>query len=193
MRINLRHLLAINKYAASTEETRYYLCGVFITALNGRGHMVATDGHVLLATSLVDENPPDTSIILPSSVLDRIRLGRKDDDFAELTVDDRQFQIALPNGSAFNGEGIDGVFPDWQRVIPKEIKPAIASFDPLLLAKLQQAWTAATGGKHIVGVIQNGDSPAFVKYPDDTLFGVIMPLPAQGRPDSPTSDRPAWL
>ena len=120
----LRRLLSLVDYAISTDETRYVLNGVFFEPKEGgRVRMVATDGHRL---AMVDRELPGdfklkAGVIIPRKGL--FELKRLLDEAPEA-----EMQLGFAENSAlFKKPGlsmvmrlIDGQFPDYQRVIPKE-------------------------------------------------------------------------
>ncbi len=119
-------LIDKTKFAISTEETRYYLNGVFLhAAKNDEGkavlRTVATDGHRL---ALADVKAPKGSeklagVIVPRKTINEARrLVEGRDDVIELEISDTK--IILRAGRAIlTSKLIDGSFPDYARVIPK--------------------------------------------------------------------------
>ena len=121
----LRRLFDKSKFAISTEETRYYLNGVYMhVADQGGGDVVlrcvATDGHRL---ARIDAPLPEGAEEMPGVIVPRKTVGelRKllDDDAAEIavSVSDTKVRFATP-GLTLTSKVIDGTFPDYARVIP---------------------------------------------------------------------------
>ncbi|MEL6125204.1 MAG: DNA polymerase III subunit beta [Pseudomonadota bacterium] len=121
----LRRLFDKAKFAISTEETRYYLNGVYMHSAPGpEGQMlrcVATDGHRL---ARIDSDLPDGADNLPGVIVPRKTVGelRKlldDDDMAiAVSVSETKIRFATP-GVTLTSKVIDGSFPDYNRVIPQ--------------------------------------------------------------------------
>lgn len=117
----LRRLIDKTKFAISTEETRYYLNGIYVHAHDGALRAVATDGH-RLALSEMDlpsgaEGLP--GVIIPRKTVAEIRrlIDGSEGDVA-LSISDAK--IRFKYGSAvLTSKLIDGTFPDYERVIPK--------------------------------------------------------------------------
>ena len=117
----LRRLIDKTKFAISTEETRYYLNGIYVHAHDGLLRAVATDGH----RSALSEMPLPTGaaglpgIIVPRKTVAEIRrLIDGGDDDVSLSISDAK--IRFQYGSAvLTSKLIDGTFPDYERVIPK--------------------------------------------------------------------------
>ena len=120
----LRRLFDKSKFAISTEETRYYLNGVYLHVADANGgqvlRCVATDGHRL---ARIDASLPAGAEALPGVIVPRKTVGelRKllDDDDAEIavSVSETKIRFAAP-GITLTSKVIDGTFPDYTRVIP---------------------------------------------------------------------------
>lgn len=123
-------ILRRQKFAISSEETRFYLCGTYMHAVdNPRGEglilrSVSTDGHRLARidsprmSGLSREMP---GVIVPSKTVDMIEGLGKDAGEAPLTfeVTTRTIRISAGNVSIAS-KLIDGTFPDYVRVIPTQ-------------------------------------------------------------------------
>src|SRR5690606_24932526 len=120
----LRSLIEKTQFAISTEETRYYLNGIFLHAIEVDRKLklrsVATDGH-RLARAEVDapagsEGMP--GIIIPRKTVTELQKLVDDPDLA-VTVELSDTKIRFTIGSVvLTSKLIDGTFPDYQRVIP---------------------------------------------------------------------------
>jgi DNA polymerase-3 subunit beta len=120
----LRRLFDKSKFAISTEETRYYLNGVYMHVADAGGRRtlrcVATDGHRL---ARIDADLPSGADGMPGVIVPRKTVGelRKllDDDDAVIavSVSETKVRFATP-GITLTSKVIDGTFPDYSRVIP---------------------------------------------------------------------------
>jgi DNA polymerase-3 subunit beta len=120
----LRRLFDKSKFAISTEETRYYLNGVYFHVADGDGgrvlRAVATDGHRL---ARIDADLPQGAEDMPGVIVPRKTVGelRKllEDDEAEIavSVSETKIRFATPE-CTLTSKVIDGTFPDYSRVIP---------------------------------------------------------------------------
>jgi DNA polymerase III subunit beta len=120
----LRRLFDKAKFAISTEETRYYLNGVYFHVAKGPEGLalrcVATDGHRL---ARIDAPLPEGAAEMPGVIVPRKTVGelRKllDDDEAEIavSVSETKVRFATPEVT-LTSKVIDGTFPDYSRVIP---------------------------------------------------------------------------
>ena len=121
----LRRLFDKSKFAISTEETRYYLNGVYMHIAEGDGgkklRCVATDGHRL---ARIDAEMPAAAADMPGVIVPRKTVGelRKllDDDDMEIavSVSETKVRFATPL-ITLTSKVIDGTFPDYTRVIPQ--------------------------------------------------------------------------
>ncbi|MDU8929604.1 DNA polymerase III subunit beta [Alisedimentitalea sp. MJ-SS2] len=120
----LRRLFDKSKFAISTEETRYYLNGVYMHISDADGgkvlRCVATDGHRL---ARIDADLPDGASDMPGVIVPRKTVGelRKllDDDETQIavSVSETKVRFATPD-ITLTSKVIDGTFPDYTRVIP---------------------------------------------------------------------------
>lgn len=101
-------------FAASTEETRYYLNGVYLCTDDGRMTGIATDGHRLARwrTSITDEFP---AVIVPSATVSALQLP----DAGDVTVSISATKIRFATDDwCLVSKVVDGTYPDVGRVIP---------------------------------------------------------------------------
>ncbi|SHH41457.1 DNA polymerase III subunit beta [Cognatishimia maritima] len=120
----LRRLFDKSKFAISTEETRYYLNGVYMHVSDAEGgkvlRCVATDGHRL---ARIDSALPEGASEMPGVIVPRKTVGelRKllDDDEMDIavSVSETKVRFATPD-ITLTSKVIDGTFPDYTRVIP---------------------------------------------------------------------------
>jgi DNA polymerase-3 subunit beta len=135
----------------STEETRYYLCGISLSVANGGAIAVATNGHWLVrsaATVAVSGDWP--SIIIPKPAV-TVMAGLAGD---RLIADGRIVQmINSAKGITFAAKLIDATYPDWSRVVPKEsISSVVLSVDELLAGLARLKAVAGRGQSNKQGV-----------------------------------------
>lgn len=120
----LRRLFDKAKFAISTEETRYYLNGVYMHSADGADgkslRCVATDGHRL---AQIDTELPEGAEDLPGVIVPRKTVGelRKllDDDDTQIAVSVSETKVRFSTPEiTLTSKVIDGSFPDYARVIP---------------------------------------------------------------------------
>ena len=136
----LARLIDRTRFAISTEETRYYLNGLYLHTVveNGETRLraVATDGHRL---ALADMPAPEGAAGLPGVIVPRktIQEARRLLEDADGTVDLQisQAKVRFEFGrAALTSKVIDGSFPDYMRVIPKD-NNKLVSVDNALFAE----------------------------------------------------------
>ena len=118
----LRDLIDRTRFAISTEETRYYLNGVYLHVTGDRLRAVATDGHRL---ARVETAMPEGAASMPGVIVPRKTVGelRKllDEGAAPVSVALSDTRIRFSTGPIrLTSKLIDGTFPEYERVIPKE-------------------------------------------------------------------------
>jgi DNA polymerase-3 subunit beta len=123
---DLMRLIDKTRFAISTEETRYYLNGLYLHTVNDaagpRLRAVATDGHRL---ALAEMPAPDGAAGLPGVIVPRKTVQearRLLEDAAQpvqLAVSPAKVQFNFGRASLIS-KVIDGSFPDYVRVIPRD-------------------------------------------------------------------------
>ena len=122
---DLRALIDRTKFAMSTEETRYYLNGIYIHAAEQEGvkvlRAVATDGHRLARFEMPlpagAENMP--GVILPRKAVAELRkLVEEAGDSIQIGLSESKIRFNFDH-IVLTSKLIDGTFPDYQRVIPQ--------------------------------------------------------------------------
>ncbi|MGB7286380.1 MAG: DNA polymerase III subunit beta [Salaquimonas sp.] len=133
-----KDLIDHTQFAISTEETRYYLNGIFFHTVEDEGDLVlravATDGHRL---ARAQSKAPSGSEGMPGIIIPRKAVGEiqklLEDPDATIGMEVSETKIRLTVGNVIlTSKLIDGTFPDYNRVIPvgndKELKMDRASF-----------------------------------------------------------------
>jgi DNA polymerase-3 subunit beta len=134
--------LLINQvhFAMAVHDIRYYLNGILFVAEGKSLTLVATDGHRLaLAQATLDVEIPKQEVILPrKTVLELQRLLKDEDTAIEMRFAGNQAKFSF-SGMEFVTKLVEGKFPDYNRVIPKNHKNHITLGRAPLLASLQRA------------------------------------------------------
>jgi len=118
----LRFLIERTRFAISTEETRYYLNGIYFHDVGGK-HLraVATDGHRLAQSQMVLPEGAGgmPGIIVPrKTVLELVKLLEGEDAEVEVSISSQKIRFASGK-LVLTSKLIDGTFPDYERVIPR--------------------------------------------------------------------------
>jgi DNA polymerase-3 subunit beta len=120
----LRGLIDRTRFAISTEETRYYLNGIYVHATKSNEvpvlRAVATDGHRL---ARVEMTAPEGAAGIPGvivprkTVLELRKLVDEGDAEIHISLSDTKIRCVVGDAS-LTSKLIDGTFPDYDRVIP---------------------------------------------------------------------------
>jgi DNA polymerase III subunit beta len=137
----LRSLINQVHFAMAVHDIRYYLNGILFIAEGKTLTLVATDGHRLgLAQATLDSDVPSKQeVILPrKTVLELQRLLADEDTSIDMRFASNQAKFVF-SGMEFVTKLVEGKFPDYNRVIPKNHKNTVVLGRAPLLASLQRA------------------------------------------------------
>jgi DNA polymerase III subunit beta len=120
----LRSLVDRTRFAISTEETRYYLNGIYLHATKNDEvpviRAVATDGHRLARVEMVmpEGAAGMPGVIVPrKTVIELRKLVDESEDEIQISLSETKIRFATGE-AALTSKLIDGTFPDYDRVIP---------------------------------------------------------------------------
>ena len=121
---DMRAIIDRTRFAISTEETRYYLNGIYLHAAKSGTvdvlRAVATDGHRLASVEMPLPKGAKgmPGVILPRKMVTEVRkLIDEIDGEIGVALSDTKVQVTLGDG-VLTSKLIDGTFPDYERVIP---------------------------------------------------------------------------
>ncbi|MEZ5925430.1 MAG: DNA polymerase III subunit beta [Hyphomicrobiaceae bacterium] len=146
----LKQMIDKTRFAISTEETRYYLNGIFLhLARTGAADMlraVATDGHRLAQFELPC---PDGAKGMPGVIVPRKTVNELhrllEDTGASVTVALSSAKIQFRIGTVvMTSKLIDGTFPDYQRVIPQSNNKAMHVANAAFATAVDRVATVST-------------------------------------------------
>jgi DNA polymerase-3 subunit beta len=119
----LKQIIDKTRFAISTEETRYYLNGIFVHVTDDAQPLLraaATDGHRLARVTFAR---PDGAAGMPDVIIPRKCVGElrklldEVDGSVEVSLSATKIRFGL-GGAILTSKLIDGTFPDYSRVIP---------------------------------------------------------------------------
>jgi len=146
----LATMLSNVSYAQSTDETRYILNGVYFNFKEGKLALVATDGRRLALVSKEVSVPAGSAgaIILPAkTVAELLRLLGKGDKL-KIAFNERRAAFQIDTGKDTSGltdniylfsKVVEGNYPNYQQVIPKETHQRIKLERELFLQCVHRA------------------------------------------------------
>jgi len=120
-RQQLRKLLDDTAFSMANQDVRYYLNGLLFEVDNGTLRAVATDGHRLALSSLElpATNGQQKQVIVPrKGVLELMRLLTADDQLIRISIGQNHIRL-IDSQFSFSSKLIDGRFPDYRRVLPR--------------------------------------------------------------------------
>ncbi len=129
-------LLRLTSFAMSNDETRYVLNGVLLHVHGKTMEMVATDGRRLACArrTLQESSGFEKSIILPKKIVLELSKGLKDEGVMKIIMGENQI-LFIFDDLVMLSRLIEGEFPSYDQVIPKEIYQKIkVNRDQLLFA-----------------------------------------------------------
>ena len=138
-------------YAQSTDENRYILNSVFFSFSEGKLSLVATDGRrlALISRDMKIDREDEGSIILPAKTVTELEKLLSQGKMVKISFSDRQvaFDIEVGEESANNGLSgsiylvskiVEGSYPNYKQVIPKEAEHRIKVERELMLETVQR-------------------------------------------------------
>ena len=149
------------RFAISTEETRYYLNGIFVHVPDGSAcqFAAATDGNRLARFHLdvADGAESMPGVILPRKAM-KVLAALLDEEGGKVgvSVSTSKFRFEIGK-TVLTGKTIDGKFPDYTRVIPAA-NPHAAWFEPKpLIEAVERVLTIASDKTRLIALTFAGD------------------------------------
>ena len=159
----LFNMLSSVSYAKSTDENRYVLNSVYFNFSEDKLTLVATDGKrlALISRELKLEQEEDGSIILPAKTVTELEKLLTQGAAVKISFNNRQvaFDISVGEESANNGltgsiylvsKILEGNYPNYKQVIPKEAEQRIKVERELMLEAVQRASLVANDKQKLV-------------------------------------------
>ena len=172
-------------HLSATKDIRYYLNGILIEATKTHTTLVATDGHILGVYKNEEENEIPENIkfefILPYDVLKKLKAPTIKYEYVILEfVPDENSKvntvIIKSVSCTLMTQTIEGKFPDWRRILPRETSNEIGHYNPELLAKFIKVAKDFGKKPHEINLFQNGIFAAALTINDiQNFLGVVMP------------------
>jgi DNA polymerase-3 subunit beta len=170
---DLKRLIEKTQFAISTEETRYYLNGIFLHAADVEGHVmlraVATDGHRL---ARIDIPAPKGAVGMPGVIVPRKAVAEVlklvEDPAQEVRVEISTTKVRFTFGDVvLTSKLIDGTFPDYMRVIPSgNDKRLVVDRAPFAAAVDRVSTISSERGRAVKLAVAEGKLTLSVTNPD---------------------------
>ncbi len=160
----LRALIDRTKFAMSTEETRYYLNGIYVHAGETEGvnvlRAVATDGHRLAKFEMPlpagAEGMP--GVIIPRKAVGELRkLVEEAADTIQISLSESKIRFAFDH-IVLTSKLIDGTFPNYEQVIPAGNDKVIEINPKIFSSAIDRVSTISDGKSRAVKLTFNGNT-----------------------------------
>lgn len=157
----LRALIDRTKFAMSTEETRYYLNGIYIHAGESNGvrvlRAVATDGHRLarFEMPLPEGAEGMPGVIIPRKTIGEMRkLLDEAADTIQISISQSKIRFAFDH-IVLTSKLIDGTFPNYEQVIPAHNDKVVEVNPKLFSGAIDRVSTISDGKSRAVKITLN--------------------------------------
>ena len=140
--------------AASSDEARPVLTGVFLHTHEGELYMVATDSYRLAERALQKSKNEDVSLLVPGSALqDMLRILGDGDESVTLTHDDQQVLFQVGEVELVS-RLIEGSYPDYRKLIPAsfEVTATLSRADFTNITKVSSLFARESAGSVTIKV-----------------------------------------
>lgn len=160
----------------SDEETRYYLNGVYFSHSAGKLTLAATDGHRLQEQVFnVRGDAPDFNFICPASVIKMLPVLFEDAAFVSIAFAEGRIQFSFA-GSEYTVKPIGGRFPEYEKLIPANIKTS-HGFNSTYLRDVLSSFDGASVSFAVDGENIFGPEPHLViSESNSDIRCIIMPM-----------------
>tara|TARA_Y200000002_G_scaffold308336_1_gene264580 strand:+ start:269 stop:1384 length:1116 start_codon:yes stop_codon:yes gene_type:complete len=145
----LYKLIEKTKFAISNEETRYFLNGLYFNITNENNEnivtLVGTDGHRLAKFSYMIKDKIDqiSGVIIPKKTIYELsKLLSETDQNIDISLSSNKIIFSIGD-IIFTSKLIDGSFPDYKRVIPKDNSNILKINREVLLSAVDRVSTIA--------------------------------------------------
>ena len=136
----LKNMLCMTSFAVSHDETRYILNGILFDIKNSKVKMVATDGRRLALVEKEIDTPKqmEKKIIVPAKAVQEVARSLKDEGMVKIFFTTNQIAFEV-DGTIIISRLIEGEFPQYEQVIPKERKEKVKVERTTFLAAARRA------------------------------------------------------
>lgn len=136
----LKNMISMTIFAVSRDETRYILNGALLVIQKKTIKLVATDGRRLAVVEkkLPNETIIEKKVIIPTKTIQELNRLLEEGGEVKILFDENQIMFNLGD-TVIISRLIEGEFPNYEQVIPKETKEKIIVDKNALLAATKRA------------------------------------------------------
>lgn len=139
---DLKRLLDKILFAVPTRDPRKVLLGALFEFRKGHLSAVATDGKILAYMGLPLQpdftGPEEQSLIIPHKMLDELSRNLREEGSVTVSFDEKQVSFRL-GGTLLVSNQIEGKYPNYDAVVPKEFARALRFQKPPMLSAVRRA------------------------------------------------------
>lgn len=123
---DLFNLIQATHFSMANQDVRYYLNGLLLKICPGAIHAIASDGHRLAHSKVVEQSITQTcQVIVPrKGIVELARLLTKHEDLSKVLVMKNHIQI-ITDTLTFTSKLIDGPIPNYETVMPQTSRQAL--------------------------------------------------------------------
>ncbi|MDR1867287.1 MAG: DNA polymerase III subunit beta [Treponema sp.] len=163
-------------FSVSSDESRYFMTGLWFSKTGNKFIMVATDGRRMAYTDIpAEESIPDfDGITVPKKILEIVRKYAGDEGLVSIAVTDRLIFIKI-GSYQWASTLIEGAFPNWQRVIPEHQDMTVSINRSALIDAIKHMTVLLAKEVKIyfkISPAQGEESAQLSVYIDETEVGV---------------------
>jgi len=155
----LREMIRQTIFAVSTDEARAILTGILMVFEGENLHLVATDTHRLaLRTTCVRQSQGARQAIVPARAMNELlRILNDAEGDVEVRLSENQVLFTTPSGITLISRLIEGMFPNYQRVIPTSYRIRLTMETQPFLQAVRRASIVARNNANRVVLNTEGD------------------------------------
>lgn len=134
----LRDLITLTSYAAAPEDGHNAISGLQVTLAGGSLRLAATDGHRLSVAEADVESEVELASIIPAKAMEEIlRLVPLSKDTVSVTLSEQGIRVVCGD-TIFAARALEGPYPEWDYVVPRDSQHTLTADQAALLSGLQR-------------------------------------------------------
>ncbi|TCP96583.1 DNA polymerase III beta subunit [Cricetibacter osteomyelitidis] len=182
--VTLRRLIEATQFSMANQDARYFLNGMKFETEGNLLRTVATDGHRLAVCTIpLDQDLQNYSVILPrKGVLELVRLLEANEQPATLQIGTNNLRVQLGN-ITFTSKLIDGRFPDYRRVLPRDASQILeADWNALKQAFVRMAILSSERFRSVRLILEQNQLKITATNPEQEEGEEIVDVSYNGNP-----------